>query len=90
MEGSDTHYCSGEEIRAGDLVKSADWTGRVVFVLGTRSFAPGYSPADWSYLSRGFMTEFDQGGLVFSQQADEDLVLVARAEPGAAAAGEGG
>ncbi len=85
MEGSDTHYCSGDEIQAGDLVRSADWTGRVVFVLGTGSFSPGYSLADWSYLGRGFMAEYDQAGLVFSEQADEDLVLVARAEPSNAA-----
>jgi hypothetical protein len=85
VEGSDTHYCSGEEIRAGDLVKSADWTGHVVFVLGTGSFAPGYSPEEWSYLTRGFMIEYDQAGLVFSEHADEDLVLVARAEPKAPA-----
>ena len=85
MQGSDTHYCSGEEIRAGDLVKCADWSGRIVFVLGNGSFAPGYSPADWSYLGRGFMAEYDKAGLVFSDRADEDLVLVARAEPGVGA-----
>ena len=80
---SDTHYCSGDDIRAGDRVRCADWTRRVVFVLGTGSFAPGYGPADWSYLGRGFMVEYDQVGLVFSEQADVDLELVARAEPGA-------
>ncbi len=89
MDGSDTHYCSGNDIRAGDRVRCADWTGVVVFVLGTGSFAAGYSPADWSYLGRGFMAEYDQAGLVFSEQADSDLVLVARAEPGVAADGGG-
>lgn len=81
MEALDSHYCSGEEIRVGDLVQCNSWTGRVVFVLGTASFAPAYSPADWLYLGRGFMVEYDQAGLVFSEQSDEDLVLVARAEP---------
>ena len=89
MEGTDTRYCSGEDIRAGDVVRCADWTGRIVFVLGAGSFAPGYSPADWSYLGLGFMAEYDQAGLVFSEQADEDLVLLARAELGAAADGGG-
>jgi hypothetical protein len=70
-------------MRAGDRERYADWTGVVVFVLGTGSFAAGYSPADWSYLGRGFMVAYDQAGLVFSEQADEDLELVARAEPGA-------
>lgn len=81
MEGSDTHYCSGDDIRAGDVVRCAAWTGRVVFVLGTGSFTPGFAPADWSYLGRGFMVEYEQTGLVFSEQADADLVLVARAQP---------
>jgi hypothetical protein len=81
VPGSDTHYCSGEDIRAGDVVRCAAWSGRVVFVLGTGSFAAGYTPADWSYLSRGFMVEYDQAGLVFADEADEDLELVARAGP---------
>lgn len=89
MDGSDTHYWSGYDIRAGDRVRCADWTGMVVFVLGTGSFSAGYSPADWSYLGRGFMAEYDQAGLVFSERANIDLVLVARAEPGATANGEG-
>lgn len=79
MQGSDTHYCSGDEIRAGDQVRSADWTGLVVFVIGNSSFAKGYSPTDWAYLGSGFMIEYDQAGLVFSAQADVDLELIARA-----------
>jgi len=79
MKGSDTHYGSGEEIRAGDRVRCFDWTGVVVFVLGTGSFAADHSPADWSYLGRGFMVQYDQAGLVFNETADEDLELVARA-----------
>jgi hypothetical protein len=81
MEATDTHYCSGDEIRAGDRVRCGGWTGRIVFVLGTGSFAPGYNPADWSYLGRGFMAEYEQAGLVFAGLACADLELVARAEP---------
>jgi hypothetical protein len=84
VKGSDTRYCSGDDIRAGDRVRCGDWAGVVVFVMGAGSFAPGYSPADWSHLGRGFMVDYDQAGLVFSERADEDLELVARAEPGAA------
>ncbi len=72
-DGLDTHYCSGDDIRIGDRVRCADWTGVIVFVYGTE-----YSP-DWSYLGRGFMADYDKAGLVFSEQADEDLELVARA-----------
>ena len=87
MDGSDTRYCSGDDIRAGDRVRCSDRTGVVAFVLGTGSFAAGYSPADWSYLGHGFMIEYDQVGLVFSEQSDEDLVLVARAYPGLSPSG---
>ncbi len=80
MQGSDTRYCSGDDIRAGDRVRFADWSGVVVFVLDSGSFAAEYSPADWSYLGRGFMVQYDQAGLVFSEWADVDLELVARAE----------
>ena len=77
-DGLDTHYCSGDDIRIGDRVRCADWTGVIVFVNGTGSYAAGYDP-DWSYLGRGFMADYDKAGLVFSEQADEDLELVARA-----------
>src|SRR5689334_5242591 len=76
-----TRYHSGDDVQAGDRVRYGTWTGRVVFVLGNGSFAPGYNPTAWSYLGRGFMVEYDQAGLVFAEQADEDLVLVARDTP---------
>jgi hypothetical protein len=85
VRGSDTHYCSGNDIRVGDQVHCANWSGVVMFVLGTGSFASGYDPADWLHLGSGFMVEYGRVGLVFSEQADEDLVLVARAKPAAAA-----
>ena len=81
MDGSDTRYCSGEAIRVGDRVRCAAWTGRVAFVLGTGSFADGYGPQAWSHLGRGFAVEYDQAGLVFSERAGVDLMLVSRAEP---------
>lgn len=80
MYALDTHYCSGDEIRVGDRVRCGDWTGVVVFVLGTGSFGARYKSEDWSCLGRGFMVEYDQVGLVFSEQADEDFELVGRAE----------
>jgi hypothetical protein len=80
MGALDTHYCCGDDIRAGDRVRSGDWTGVVVFVLGTGSFGAGYKSEDWSYLGRGFMVEYDQVGLVFAEEADEDLELVARVQ----------
>jgi hypothetical protein len=80
MAGSDTHYTTGEEIRAGDQVRWADGFGTVVFVIGNGSFAEGYQVADWAYLGRGIMVNSDQAGFVFHPTADEDLTFVCRAE----------
>ena len=79
MEGTDTQYCSGDEIRAGDRVRCADWTGVVLFVLGNNSIAKGHSSADWGYLEQGFMVDYGAAGLIFQRCADEDLELLARA-----------
>jgi hypothetical protein len=76
--GPDTHYFSGDEIQAGDRVTCAAWTGRVCFVVVSDDYAPGYTPADWAYLGRGFMIDYEQVGLVFSEEADEDLMLLER------------
>lgn len=78
MTRPDTHYPSGEPIRAGDRVRGDGGTGVVGFVLGTGDFAPGYDPAEWAYLGRGFMTNYEQAGLVFAESAD-DVVLLGRA-----------
>ena len=80
MPRSDTHYCSGDEIQVGDRVTCAAWTGVFVFVLGTESFADGYTSEGWSYLGRGIMIQYDQAGMVFSEEAVEDLVVVARSQ----------
>lgn len=75
MTRPDTHYASGEPIRAGDRVRNGEWTGVVVFVLGTGDFAPGYDPAEWAYLGRGFMTQYEQAGLAFAGAADEEELI---------------
>ena len=74
----DSHYQSGEEIRAGDWIELAGVPGRVVFVLETESYSPGFTAENWSYLGRGFMIESASMGLVFQVAADEDLTLVKR------------
>jgi hypothetical protein len=78
VEYSATHYLSGEAILAGDRVQCAPWTGVVVFCIGNNSFAEEFDPENWSYLGRGFMIEYIEAGLVFSEWADEDLVLIER------------
>ena len=81
MGGSDTHYYSGDEVRVGDRATTGAWHGFVVFVLASGSFDPRFRPADWSYLGRGFMVQFDEVRSVFYRRAEPDLFLASVAEP---------
>jgi len=76
----DSHYVCGEEIRVGDRVACSEWRGVVKFVLATGSFSEGFDAREWAYLGRGFMVEYDKAGLVFSNEADEDVRLLERAK----------
>ncbi len=75
--GSDTHYASGKPIQVGDTVSVGDWIGVVVFVVGTQQFSAEYQAGGWEFLGKGFMVNYDRAGLVFSNEADEE-VLIAR------------
>ena len=70
----DTHYATGEPIRIGDRVSVGDWIGVVVFVIGTGQYAEGFD-AGWAYLGRGFMIDYDKAGLVFADEAGEEVLL---------------
>lgn len=75
------HYVSGEEIHAGDRVRYASIQGRIVFILGFDEFLPDFVAGKQWYFDeygRGFMFEQDGGGLVFSEESDEDLEFVSR------------
>ena len=74
MNELDTHYATGEPIRIGDRVSVGDWIGVVVFVIGTNQYAEGFD-SDWAYLGRGFMVDYDKAGLVFAEEADEEVLL---------------
>ena len=78
MEYSNTHYLSGEMILAGDRVRCAAWTGVVMFCNGNNSYAAEYDREYWRSEGPGFMIEYEEAGLVFSEWANEDLVLVER------------
>ncbi len=78
MQDPTPRYPTGEAIRIGDRVDYAGASGRVLFVIDTRSFSPEHPAEDWSYLGIGFMIEAAGYGLVFFEKADEDLVLVGR------------
>ncbi len=72
-------YATGEAIRIGDRITYAGRPGRVVFVIDTRSYSAEYPEEQWAYLERGFMITAEGFDLLFQEEADEDLVLIARA-----------
>lgn len=74
-------YPSGDDIRIGDRIMCASSPGLVAFVIASRSFSAEYPEEQWSYLGRGFMIETERYGLIHLDEADEDLVLIERAQP---------
>ena len=79
MSSGGPTYTTGEAIRTCDRISYAGRLGRVVFVIDTRSYSAEYPGEQWSYLERGFMVDAEGYGLVFHEEADEDLILIARA-----------
>jgi hypothetical protein len=75
---SDTHYCSGEDIRVGDRIMHGPWRAEVVFVLASHSFSEGFREEDWSFLGKGFMINSEAMGLMHCETADEDTTLIGR------------
>lgn len=71
-------YYSGSDIHAGDIVRYAGVPAVIVFVNDLGEFLPGFTAADWSYLGSGFMVQYEDGALVYLDEADEDLELVQR------------
>jgi hypothetical protein len=77
------HYRTGEEIRPGDRILWAGTPGTVFFVLGLPGVPTEWaSPEDWlgNPTTEGFMLEVDGMGLVFEEDANEDLDFLGRGQ----------
>ncbi|MCP4329215.1 MAG: hypothetical protein GY791_12345 [Alphaproteobacteria bacterium] len=75
-------YSDGEEIRLGDRVEV--WHGNrgvVVCDIDLSNYTKEYPEADWSYLKTGVLIETEKGGLLYLDEADEDLRLLERSRP---------
>jgi hypothetical protein len=72
-------YSDGTDMLVGDKVTVDGARGTVVAVIDTGQYSDAY-PKGWSYLKIGALIEADEFGLVHYETADEDLVLIGRAE----------
>jgi hypothetical protein len=73
-------YADGRPVRLGDVVTLGEGrTGEVVCAIDDDAYAEGFSKADWGYLARGALIQFQAYGLIHYRQAEPDLVLVVRA-----------
>ena len=72
-------YLTDETIEAGDRVRLGAWPGVIEFVLDT---GPQPPCTDWfkTEYEHGFMLSTAETGPIFQQDADEDLIFVARAK----------
>jgi len=81
-DGDEAEHRSGRSIvidpdslRPGARIRCAAWTGVIVFTNTLRAYSDGYTESDWSYFGRGFMVDYDQAGLVFEREPNEDHSL---------------
>jgi hypothetical protein len=74
------YYFDGQEARIGDRVRLGnDVNGVVVCSIDRGEYAGEHSEAQWGYLGKGVMIQFEKYGLIHYAEPDEDLVLVDRA-----------
>lgn len=72
-------YFDGQDVRLGDRVRLRDDDGGlVVCLIDTGEFTPEFPAAQWAYLQTGFVAQFPKFGVIHYEEAEEDLVLVAR------------
>ena len=67
----DQRYSDGRETRLGDRVTYNGQHGGVVFVADRGEFKSGY---DWKEYSSGVMVEFENGGRLLLDRADDHLL----------------
>jgi hypothetical protein len=75
------NYPDGQEAMLGDRVKLGDDTGGVVVCsLDRGEFTEDYPRDAWDHLESGILIEFPKWGLIHYTVAEDDLVLLGRAE----------
>lgn len=71
------NYADGRRVNVGDIVGlGEDKAGVVVCCVSDGIYTEKYPETAWSYLKRGFLVEFPTYGLIFYDEAEDDLELV--------------
>jgi hypothetical protein len=73
-------YWDGQEVLVGDNVVADRSEGTVVYVIDTKQFSAEHPAGTWDYLGEGMMIQTAAMGLVHYPIADQEVVLVQRAE----------
>lgn len=74
-------YSNGQDVKLGDMVGLGDdHEGIVVCLIETDEYSEGHSKEQWGYLGKGMMVEFPSFGLIHYEVAEEDLMLIRRAQ----------
>ena len=62
-------------LHPGDRIRCAGWHGVVVFNNVTGEYGTGFDAELQGRLGPGFMVHYDEAGLVFQAEVDEDVML---------------
>ena len=72
VHGHVLKYRDGREVKLGDRVKLGEDSGGVVVAsIDTREYSPVCTEAEWSFLQKGVLVDYEE--------PDEDLEFLARA-----------
>ena len=74
-------YPDGQEVKLGDKVKLGQDDGVVVCSIDNDEYSDDYSKEQWGYLKKGVMINFPSYGLIYYEEPESDLQLIARAQP---------
>lgn len=72
------NYSDGQQVRLNDQAGFNGEVGVVVCSMDTDEYTDAYPRKDWEYLKLGVMVDFPESGLVYFDEADADLRLIAR------------
>ena len=78
----DQRYEDGTEIHVGYKVTYAGHRGRIVIVVDRGEYAPTFPKSEWPLPDEptGFMIGFLDGGRLFLDSPDDNLVIVSHRE----------
>ncbi len=68
---------AGKQIHVGDRVSLWNNTcGTVVYSIDTGEYDPSYPAPDWSYLGKGILVMSEEAGLIYYEEAKDNLTVL--------------